>query len=156
MSDTIEFFYIVGLALIGGILTWLMRRGGCTSRTNRRNKDGFEHQPDDYTLDMSEPNTSPAVAAAGLTSPLHNHQNARPFVPAYAQQDMHYDYNDPNGVGAGGYYYDERQEQDLGSQKYYNQQPYYQQSSPMMAAAAGNTAQDFKPDEVVEHKPNVA
>lgn len=64
-SLTNHIIIIVGLALIGGIITWLNRRGGCTSRT-KRNKDGLSH--DDYTIDMHQNdfnNTNHNMGGAG-------------------------------------------------------------------------------------------
>ncbi|KAI8097045.1 uncharacterized protein BX664DRAFT_325465 [Halteromyces radiatus] len=45
---------VVGLALIGGLLTWLNRRGGCTSRTKRRNHDTY----DDFAMKDAESNNN--------------------------------------------------------------------------------------------------
>lgn len=56
--------------MIGGIITWLNRRGGCTKRT-KRNKDGLSH--DDYTIDMHQNDfanhgSSAAAAAAAAAA----------------------------------------------------------------------------------------
>ncbi|ORZ06058.1 hypothetical protein BCR42DRAFT_427606 [Absidia repens] len=55
---------LVGLALIGGLLTWLNRRGGCTSRTKRRNHDTF----DDFAMNMKDPESANMGAAAAAAT----------------------------------------------------------------------------------------
>jgi hypothetical protein len=89
--------------LIGGILAWINRRGGCTSRSNKRN-DAYNQ--DDYTIDMNQNdfgnnNHSAAAAAAAAaaatggaatgatqtghsTEPLSPFDNSRRFVAAPA------------------------------------------------------------------------
>ncbi|KAI8062444.1 hypothetical protein BC940DRAFT_322253 [Gongronella butleri] len=57
---------VVGLALIGGLVTWLNRRGGCTSRTQRRHVDTF----DDFAaggddLEHNNNNNMAGMAAVG-------------------------------------------------------------------------------------------
>ena len=151
----------VGIALIGGVIMWISRRGGCTKRTGR-SRDGFQqhHQPDDF-MDMSDASYS----AAPVPASKMNQQQARPFIP-------------PTSNAAGGYtdltsvvayndtpytYSDHPQSQ---HQEYYPyvqpQDPGYMAAAaatapPMAAAAMAPNAAESKPDEIeVHHKPNVA
>ena len=147
----------VGIALIGGVIMWISRRGGCTKRTGR-SRDGFQqhHQPDDF-MDMSDASYS----AAPVPASKMNQQQARPFIP-------------PTSNAAGGYtdlayndtpytYSDHPQPQ---QQEYYPyvqpQDPGYMAAAaatapPMAAAAMAPNAAESKPDEIeVHHKPNVA
>ncbi|KAI8375808.1 hypothetical protein BD560DRAFT_391957 [Blakeslea trispora] len=95
---------IVGVALIGGLIAWINRHGGCASRSNKRNKDGYTQ--DDYAIDM-QPNdfnrsavaaaaaAGVGVGAAGATmnsnEPLSPFDNSRHY-PANAAYS-----NDPYG-----------------------------------------------------------
>lgn len=133
--------FLVGIALIAGIVTWLSRRGGCTSRTRPRTKDGFEHQPeDDFALNMSDTPIYPGgAAAAPPQSPFQN--QARRFVPpSHSAAGAGYDQS--GGYVSDGYYY----QNNIAAAQ---QHAYYQ---PQLAPHRDN----MKPDEVIEHKPNVA
>lgn len=116
----------MALALIGGILTWINRRGGCTRRT-KRNNNGFSQE--DYTIDMTQndfnhPGTGAgaaagiagvaAVAGAGTATtavsnnePLSPFDHSRRFAPAqpvYGENypDYHEGYSQA-GYSQGGY-----------------------------------------------------
>ena len=128
---------------------WLSRRGGCTKRTGR-NREGFQqhHQPDDF-MDMSD-----------TPSQLHQ-QQARPFIPpttanaGYADLSSVVTYNDNSSP----YTYSDHPQQQHNDQYYmYNQQqdPSYMAGPAVMGVAQSPNAIDMKPDEVVQHKPNVA
>ncbi|CEP18450.1 hypothetical protein [Parasitella parasitica] len=72
---------VVGLALIGGFLAWMNRRGGCTSRT-KNNRNGLSQ--DDYTIDMHQNdfNHGPTVAAAGILGNTATHASTDPLSPS--------------------------------------------------------------------------
>lgn len=55
----------MALALIGGILTWMNRRGGCTRRT-KRNNNGFSQE--DYTIDMTQNDFNHPGAGTGAAA----------------------------------------------------------------------------------------
>lgn len=61
---------IVGLAFIAGLLTWLNRRGGCTSRTRRRDKQDFDSHDNEYDLKMTDNHNLGAVGGAGVGAGL--------------------------------------------------------------------------------------
>lgn len=138
----------MGIALIAGIVTWLSRRGGCTSRTRPRSKDGFEHETeDDFTLNMSDAAAPiyPRAAPAPASQSPFQHQ-ARRFVPPSHSPGATYASVSDQGGGyvSEGYYY-----QNNAATGYQQQPSYYQ---PQIAPQQNN----MKPDEVIEHKPNVA
>lgn len=134
----------VGVALIAGFITWMNRRGGCTSRTNRRGRANASPQDfvnDDYA--MAEAGTGAAAAggaaAHNANDPSSPFQNARRFVPPTSgymnltDNDQEYSYHNNAAAVAGG--------AALGAgaaygvhqgQEYYNQQggEYYHGSQP--------------------------
>ncbi|CAO3590028.1 unnamed protein product [Absidia cylindrospora] len=55
---------VVGLALIGGLLAWLNRRGGCTSRTKRRRHDTI----DDFALNTDDSGNNNRVGVDDTTN----------------------------------------------------------------------------------------
>ncbi|EPB93104.1 hypothetical protein HMPREF1544_00178 [Mucor circinelloides 1006PhL] len=130
---------LVGIALIAGLLTWMNRRGGCTSRTRRRDVQ------EDFTNENDYKMTENTVAAGGAGAvhstdnlpPPSPFQHARRFVPPTSNptgymnlQDEEYGYHQNANVGAG---YQPQQYQDYnagcvyhdGSHPDYNQD--YQQ-----------------------------
>ncbi|KAI9308482.1 hypothetical protein BJ944DRAFT_260131 [Cunninghamella echinulata] len=119
---------IVGLALIGGFLAWLNRRGGCTSKSNHRKErkadfEDFGLAERDFPHHRSPPTTkatagmaSGAGVAAGVVSPTIPRLNDQgnyyndPNNQHYMQQgyDQYHDgYYYPQDGGAGSGYYDE-------------------------------------------------
>lgn len=128
ITNTQKLLILVGLALIGGILAWINRRGGCTKRDNGKN--GFSQ--DDYTIDMNQNDfnhgpgagTAAAVglgaglgagAAMGATQTMHSTEPLSPFdnqrryaptpvmgnaEPVYNGQE-YYQYNDGQGYSEG-------------------------------------------------------
>jgi hypothetical protein len=135
---------LVGIALIAGLLTWMNRRGGCTSRTRRR--DVQEDFSNDNDYKMTENAAGLGAIAGGGSGAMHSSDNlpppspfqhARRFVPPTSNptgymnlQDEEYGYHQNANVGAG---YQPQQYQDFnaggvyhdGSHPDYNQD--YQQ-----------------------------
>ncbi|KAI8338083.1 hypothetical protein BC941DRAFT_424553 [Chlamydoabsidia padenii] len=64
---------IVALALIGGLLTWLNRRGGCTSRTKPRNQAAFEE------FAMKDPEHGTTMGYNDTASPFQ--RRMAPMIP---------------------------------------------------------------------------
>jgi hypothetical protein len=84
--------FLVGLAIIGGLLAWLNRRGGCASRrNNKRTNNDFE----DFGLaetDFPHHRASPAMAAAALgggaaAGAAAASSNKSPTVPRMAESN---------------------------------------------------------------------
>lgn len=162
--------------MIGGILTWINRKGGCTRR--RQRDTDFE----DYGMDDNDfaprpmQSVSAAAAAAGAgamatgarqepTLPhfggdqyyddQYANNGARRFVPSYQPQlQQHPDYY--AGQQQGGQYYNYGGGSDHGfSDTTYNDQNYY-------GGAAGgyhdqkttSGGEPYKPDDAVENKPH--
>lgn len=144
----INSFSLVGIALIAGLLTWMNRRGGCTSRTRRRDVQEDFTNENDYK--MTE-NTVAAGGAGAMHStdnlpPPSPFQHARRFVPPTSNptgymnlQDEEYGYHQNANVGAGyqpqqyqdynagGVYHDGSHpdyNQDYQQQEYYNNHEY--------------------------------
>lgn len=80
---------VVGVALIAGLLTCLNRRGGCTSRTRRRNiQQDFEAHDNEYGIKMTDNHAMGAGAAgaagavgAGAMAAMHTTGNQAPSSP---------------------------------------------------------------------------
>ncbi|KAI9255589.1 hypothetical protein BDA99DRAFT_517140 [Phascolomyces articulosus] len=159
----------LGLALLGGILTWVNRRGGCTRRSNKPNKADYEDfgmGDNDYPHHRSPTMAAGGVAAgaavaAASTSPAMTHSNLSraPTVPRLNDQGTYYD-GHPSGYyqqdmmpQQQGYYYPEHQ-QDMSGQGYYDNSGYYYDQQQPVTAAAGMYGQDpaymqqgyYKPD----------
>lgn len=91
---------IVGIALIAGLLTWCNRRGGCTSRTRRRDaQTNFDAGQDEYDMKMTD-NHGVSVGAAGAMHSSDNlpppspFQHARRFVPPTSNPTGYMNLND--------------------------------------------------------------
>ncbi|KAI9319196.1 hypothetical protein BX666DRAFT_2025517 [Dichotomocladium elegans] len=128
---------VAGVAMIGALVLWIVRRDG-----NKPRKQGFHHQPDDYTISMSGTGAAPGYTAASPKLPFQ--QQARPFIPpssaGYANLATVQPYENHNNYQC---YYDKPEERDLGADCYHSteQQPNYY----------------HKPDEpTVQYKPDVA
>ncbi|KAG1167412.1 hypothetical protein G6F36_012551 [Rhizopus arrhizus] len=114
---------IVGVALIGGFLAFINRRGGFASRSKNR-RDGLNK--DDYTIDMNQNDFGPSntdTTAASVTgsavpmSPFDSRRYAPSPQSAYASAAVPSDpYND----------YHEGYSQTGCSQNAYNQEPFHQ------------------------------
>lgn len=134
----LRYEHIVGIALIGGILAWINRRGGCSQRRDNK-KTEFE----DYGLgDFPHHRPTPAMAAAAVpvakpvspTIPRMNDQgNYYNEDPSYGGQ---YATGYPDNMDYGmqqqqqGYYYP--QQHDQGG--YYDEQGYYYENGNNSAA----------------------
>ncbi|ORX52702.1 hypothetical protein DM01DRAFT_323343 [Hesseltinella vesiculosa] len=60
---------VVGLALLGGFVTWINRRGGCTKRHRYdRDVDMFKEVPDDHSIGIFPPSPAPLHRHATLNS----------------------------------------------------------------------------------------
>ncbi|ORX56402.1 hypothetical protein DM01DRAFT_1020019 [Hesseltinella vesiculosa] len=163
------FLFLVGLALIGGLVTWLNRRGGCTSRTKRRHIDNF----DDFATGGDDlPNENLAGMAAMGASPASPFQ--RRLVPPTGQQqngsymnlgDEDYGsetsgmvnpaYSQPYGYPAHGDYYNQQPAMEMApawqqSQDVVDQQ----QHMPYDPAYPSPAMSQMKPDTVDHHKPH--
>ncbi|ORZ05040.1 hypothetical protein BCR42DRAFT_428577 [Absidia repens] len=105
-----HFFFVVGLALLGGLLTWLNRRGGCTSKTNQRkaNFEDFGLAERDFPHHRS-PAMTTNTALGGAT------MVASPTIPQLNDQGNYY--ND----GSGGKHYQQQQ----GYEQYHDSGGYY-------------------------------
>ena len=122
-------FLLVGIALIGGILACVNRRGGCTKRRETKKSD-FE----DYGLGDFPHHRATAVAAPVVAN---NTKPVSPTIPRLNDQGNYYaddgyaghygggyvDNNMDYGMQQqhGGYYYPQQQQQ----QEYYDDGNYY-------------------------------
>jgi hypothetical protein len=135
-------FFLVGIALIGGILACVNRRGGCTKKRNTKKSD-FE----DYGLgDFPHQRTTPAAAVPVVAN---NGKPVSPTIPRLNDQGNYYNddgYNHYNNTGYadngmdygmqqqqqqqqhGGYYYPQQQ------QEYYDDGGYYYDSNTSATA----------------------
>jgi hypothetical protein len=159
-------FYIiqVGVALIGGLIAFINRRGGCASRSK---KQGNEPNGDKYMVDMNQ-NEFGSTAGAGIAAPLSPFENRR-FVPSpqpiYAPSEPNNDYQEgysQAGYSQGGYSqagysqdayhsdgygyygypqeysqeYPQQQQQHQDAYMYHNEQPYVDPQSPYVDATS--------------------
>ncbi|GAN03580.1 hypothetical protein MAM1_0043d03035 [Mucor ambiguus] len=144
---------LVGIALIAGLLTWMNRRGGCTSRTRRRDVQEDFTNEDDYKMTENTAAAGAIGAGAGAMHSTDNlpppspFQHARRFVPPTSNptgymnlQDEEYGYHQNANVAgaayqpqqyqdynAGGVYHDGSHpdyNQDYQQQEYYNNHEY--------------------------------
>lgn len=124
--------YVVGLAFIAGLITWLNRRGGCTSRTRRRDQQDFDSHDNEYDLKTTENHnmgTGGAAAGAGLgmvaaggamqssdNLPPSPFQHARRFVPPTSNPNGYMNLTDEEY----GYHHNNVNYQNQGYQDYNN------------------------------------
>ncbi|KAI9361960.1 hypothetical protein BD770DRAFT_383036 [Pilaira anomala] len=138
---------LVGIALIAGLLTWLNRHGGCTSRTRRRDiQQDFNAHDNEYDLKMTENVTGGGVGmVASNTGAMHSSDNLPPpapfqrrFVPPTSNPtgymnltDEEYGYHNGQTNGYQQQQQQQQQQQNYGSEYDYQQQqqqhPEYQQ-----------------------------
>jgi hypothetical protein len=132
------------LAFLAGIVTWLNRRGGCTSRTHRRDVE----QNDDFMTENNNQTTAGggmvASGAAAMQSsdnlpPPSPFQHARRFVPPttnptgymnLTDEEYAYHNNGSNYQNYQDYQYKgdySPQQTEYSSQQAYGHQDYYQQ-----------------------------
>lgn len=134
---------IVGLALIGGLIAFINRRGGCTKKRGRNNKSDFE----DYGLGDFPQHRNPAPAVPTMATA---NNPISPTLPRLNEQGNYYndDYNhygyrqDDYGMQPspqGGYYYPQGHHQQQG---YYEDGGYYYDNNSGMAP---NTAYSSPP-----------
>ncbi|KAI8052560.1 uncharacterized protein B0P05DRAFT_575546 [Gilbertella persicaria] len=146
---------LVGVAAIGGLLTWMNRRGGCTSRTRRRDR------PTDFVGEEGFKMTENTVDPHSLGSPASPfEQHARRFVPPTSGymnlNDEEYGYHQT--INTASYPQDH---QEYYTQPDYTAQNYYPSTvtTPTLIntpiVPANGNYQSFKPDQI-EQKPNAA
>ncbi|KAG1149576.1 hypothetical protein G6F37_008928 [Rhizopus arrhizus] len=134
---------VVGLALIGGLIAFISRRGGCTKKRGRNNKSGFE----DYGLGDFPQHRNPAPTVPAMATA---NNPVSPTLPRLNEQGNYYndDYNhygyrqDDYGMQPspqGGYYYPQGHHQQQG---YYEDGGYYYDNNSGMAP---NTAYSSPP-----------
>ena len=152
-------YNIVGLALIGGLLAWLNRRGGCTARNKQKRPTDFEDFglaetdfPHHRSPPMAAANVAAGAAAGGAAAAAAAGKTTQsPTVPRlndqgnfYNDSGRHYyepQLNHPQEYGAGamsppqhqqqqGYYY---QDQGQGG-GYYDEQGYYYDGSTAVSS----------------------
>ncbi|OBZ82758.1 hypothetical protein A0J61_09190, partial [Choanephora cucurbitarum] len=174
---------LVAVALIGGILTWMNRRGGCTSRTRRRDKSSndFEGEANDYKMtedhvgDNMHASNSPFQHARRFVPPTSGYMNLNDEEHAYHQEmnKPNYQYApeyNSNTVGSQnpqaeyyqqGYYNAGQPPSEYSSPNAY-EQPYYNTATgPNLTSpnvtnpVVGSNYQQMKPDQI-EQKPNAA
>ncbi|CAO3596759.1 unnamed protein product [Absidia cylindrospora] len=160
---------IVGLALIGGIVTWCNRKGGCTKRQNGV-RDGGLKQTDLYSIDMHPHSSTSASIKNPASTGMMEMTPASPFdhsrrlvagmgppsgaVPVYTDSHYHhqqeyepqqYKHNEEIVGDGTGYYYqqDEAKWNHDQQQQHSNYGDYYQPDT-------------YKPDTVDQYnnKPN--
>jgi hypothetical protein len=161
---------LVGLALIGGILTWINRKGGCTRRRKR------DADFDDYGLDDNDfparpmQSVSAAAAATGAgalasgarqeptlphfgSDQYYDNNGARRFVPSYQPQlQQHPEYY---GQQQGQYYNYPGSDHGY-SDTTYNDPNYYGAGATggYYEQKTDGDADAYKPDDAVENKPH--
>lgn len=91
----------VGLALIGGLLAWINRKGGCTSRSKPKRPADFEDFglaetdfPHHRSPPMAAANVAPGMAAAGAAGAAGAGAAAAmasPTIPRLNEQGNYYD-----------------------------------------------------------------
>ncbi|GAA5799459.1 hypothetical protein HPULCUR_004874 [Helicostylum pulchrum] len=129
----------LGIALIGGILACVNRRGGCTKKRDNKKSD-FE----DYGLGDFPHHRTPVVAAPVLPSKSisptlprlndqGNYYNEDPNYGHYGYQDNNMDYGMQPQQG---YYYAQQQQQPQHQQQqeYYDDSGYYYDSNTSATA----------------------
>lgn len=145
---------IVGLAIIGGLVIWFIRR---SSRDNSR-KQRLKHQPDDFASNNMAETSNHSGFGGSSSSPFQQHQQ-RPFVPPTSPTTGYGNMAPPTSVDYNNnsqYYH--HPEHDMGADYYNPQGYYYATPSPAMAMGTQRELQEsMKPDEpTIEHKPNLA
>lgn len=94
-----SFSVSVGLALIGGLLAWINRKGGCTSRSKPKRPADFEDFglaetdfPHHRSPPMAAANVAPGMAAAGAAGAAGAAAAmASPTIPRLNEQGNYYD-----------------------------------------------------------------
>lgn len=119
------------MAFIAGLITWLNRRGGCTSRTRRRDQQDFDSHDNEYDLKTSDNHNmgvgtvagaglGMAAAGGGMQSsdnlPPSPFQHARRFVPPTSNANGYMNLNDEEY----GYHHNNVNYQNQGYQDYNN------------------------------------
>ncbi|KAF1806020.1 hypothetical protein FB192DRAFT_1348418 [Mucor lusitanicus] len=131
---------LVGIALIAGLLTWMNRRGGCTSRTRRRDVQEDFTNENDYKMTENAAAAGAIGAGAGAMHSTDNlpppspFQHARRFVPPTSNptgymnlQDEEYGYHQNANVGGAGYQPQQYQDYNAGGVYHDGSHPDYNQ-----------------------------
>ncbi|KAI8137437.1 hypothetical protein BJV82DRAFT_674784 [Fennellomyces sp. T-0311] len=170
IAHTFLLTLLVGVALLGGIITWLNRRGGCTRRSTKPNKADYEDfgmSESDYPHHRS-PSTPVmgAAAAAAVATPAVTHSNVSPTVPQLNEHGTYYDghpsgyyHQDMASQQQQGYYYPEQQGMASATGYYDNSGYYYDQQQHQQVAGAGMYAQDpgyMQQENIGYYKPDLA
>lgn len=116
----------MGIALIGGIIAFINRRGGCTKKRDRTKSEFEDYGLGDFPHHRPSTNTKP-LPVVSPTIPRLNDQGNYYVDDGYGG---HYNggYVDPNmdyAMQQQAYYYPEQQQQ----QQYYNDSGYYYDNS---------------------------
>lgn len=124
-------FFLVGIALIGGILACVNRRGGCTKRSDKNKSDfedyglgDFPHQRTPAVAPPMVSNTKPVSPTIPRMNEQGNYYNEDPNYGHYGYQDNSMDYGMQPQQG---YYYPQQQQQQ--QQEYYDDGGYYYDSN---------------------------
>ncbi|KAG2201645.1 hypothetical protein INT47_003871 [Mucor saturninus] len=168
---------VVLLALIGGVLACVNRRGGCTKRRDKKKSDFEDYGLGDFPHHRTPAIPPPMVANKPVSPTIPrmndqgNYYNDDPNYGHYSYQDNNMDYGMQPQQG---YYYPQQQHHQQQQQEYYDDGNYYydsntsatayssvppmhqQQQQPQPGYAMANvpqnhsmTTQDvYKPDEV--------
>ncbi|CAO3623043.1 unnamed protein product [Cunninghamella blakesleeana] len=144
---------VVGLALIGGFLAWLNRRGGCTSKSNNRKErkadfEDFGLAERDFPHHRSPPVSKSTALAAGAVvgggSALAANTMASPTIPRLNDQGNYYNdqiYMQQQQGGydqyhdGGNYYY--AQDGSAVNGGYYDENGYYYDNSTAVNSNMG-------------------
>ncbi|KAI8049807.1 uncharacterized protein B0P05DRAFT_563471 [Gilbertella persicaria] len=137
-------FSIVGLALIGGLIACINRRGGCTKRTEKKN------DLEDYGL-----GDFPHQRTSGPAPPMvmNNNKPVSPTLPRLNEQgnyyqDDAYGYSNHHGV----HYVDNNMDYGMQPQQqhyYYPQQEYYDDGGYYYDSNTSGTA--YSPQAPMQH-----
>lgn len=154
--------FIVGLALIGGVLACISRRGGCTKRRDTKKQEFEDYGLGDFPHHRN-PVTSPPVPVAKPVSPTIPRLNEQGNYYDDGNYGGHYGYQD-NNMDYGmqqqqGYYYPQQHQQ----QEYYDDGQYYYDNnsttlynpvSPMQHQQQGYVMNNNVPQQDVYNKPD--
>ncbi|KAI8386944.1 hypothetical protein BD560DRAFT_383310 [Blakeslea trispora] len=131
---------VVGLALLGGVIACINRRGGCTKRQKKKNdfEDyGLGDFPHQHKANMNDASAGAGMATAGGVTGAAmamNNKAMSPTVPRLNDQGNYYQ-DDAYGYNNYGNYYDSSMDYSMQPQQqqggyYYNpQQEYYDDSN---------------------------
>lgn len=123
---------VVGLALIGGILACINRRGGCTKRRDNKKSDFEDYGLGDFPHHRTQM-AAPVMANKPVSPTLPrlndqgNYYNEDPNYGRYGYQDNNMDYGMQPQQG---YYYPQQHQQ----QEYYDDGGYYYDSNTSATA----------------------